>query len=327
MTERETSSTRGTTYAERTIGEGFWQGVADGAGIAPLSEPERKRIKRAARADYLAFRRARGYATNARALTTPDAQPKLGKSERYALGYMLTPERGLSPETLATLRVELARPVNLCPLASLGCAMACLNKSGKGAMQSVQIARASRTVFLLTNPYAAGVLIGSEVSGALAKYGADNVTLRLNVLSDIRWERMPHAETVARALIALGVRLYDYTAYAPEDRADAERIGWHLTYSAKEPEHTPDEYLARVLASGRNVAMPFTTRRGEALPEWHALAGRVFRVIDGDLSDDRTEDPAGVIVGLRAKGSAGRADASGFIREPNHGTADSGALV
>ena len=36
---------------------------------------------------------------------------------------------------------------------------------------------------------------------------------------------------------------------------------------------------------------------------------------DGDKSDDRTDDKVtGVIVGLSAKGSKGKADASGFIR-------------
>ena len=64
------------------------------------------------------------------------------------------------------------------------------------------------------------------------------------------------------------------------------------------------------------MAMPFTTRKGEALPEFHVLAGQAWRVIDGDKSDDRTEDPRGVIVGLRAKGRAGAADTSGFIRLP-----------
>jgi hypothetical protein len=57
--------------------------------------------------------------------------------------------------------------------------------------------------------------------------------------------------------------------------------------------------------------MPFTTARGEALPEvWHG-----FTVIDGDESDERRLDPAGVVVGLRAKGHEWKKDNSaGFIR-------------
>lgn len=89
---------------------------------------------------------------------------------------------------------------------------------------------------------------------------------------------------------------------------------WHLTYSAKEPQHTPDDYLAAILRGGDNVAMPFGVARGRDLPTSWTLDGSTFPVIDGDLSDDRTEDPRGVIVGLRVKGTAGRRDRSGFIR-------------
>ena len=61
------------------------------------------------------------------------------------------------------------------------------------------------------------------------------------------------------------------------------------------------------------MAMPFTTARGKPLPEtWHG-----FAVIDGDKSDERRLDPAGVVVGLRAKGHKWRrpgGNDAGFIR-------------
>jgi len=41
------------------------------------------------------------------------------------------------------------------------------------------------------------------------------------------------------------------------------------------------------------------TRRGEELPATYLG----IRVVDGDKTDDRTTDPRGVIVGLRAKGA------------------------
>lgn len=57
------------------------------------------------------------------------------------------------------------------------------------------------------------------------------------------------------------------------------------------------------------MAVVFSTRKGEPLPEtWHG-----FRVIDGDESDLRFTDPAGVVVGLRAKGDA-KGEASGFVQ-------------
>jgi hypothetical protein len=61
--------------------------------------------------------------------------------------------------------------------------------------------------------------------------------------------------------------------------------------------------------------MPIRVGKGEPMPEWIPLGMGTFRVIDGDLSDDRTEDPQGVIVGLRPKGEAGKRDTSGFVRD------------
>jgi hypothetical protein len=271
---------------------------------------------RAARAEYAAFRRVHGYAGGARILTRPDAQPKLGKSVRYALGLMLTPARTMSVDVLRVTDVT-ARPVNACPRASAGCAAACLATAGHGAFSSTQRARQIRHAFVLQHPYAAGVIIGAEIRADVDKHGAGNVTFRFNVLTDYRIEFiMPGALAM---LQTLGVRVYDYTAWAPESRTPV--FGYALTYSAKETAHTSDAYLARVLMDGHNVAMPLNVRKGSPLPESYALtvngARYAFTVIDGDLTDDRTTDPrgaCGVIVGLRPKGNAGKRDASGFIR-------------
>jgi hypothetical protein len=118
------------------------------------------------------------------------------------------------------------------------------------------------------------------------------------------------------ALTAAGVNLYDYTAYSPADRLPSP--AYHLTYSAKEPAHTSDAYLTDILAAGGNVAVPFTTKRNEPLPA--TFLG--FPVIDGDKSDERRNDTAGVngtgvIVGLRAKGHLWKrpgGNDAGFIR-------------
>lgn len=278
------------TYVERVLLEGsFERGLIDGW---------RERDVAWSRKVWREYRAAWGLKTEGRILTDPSAQPKLGKSERAAFGLMLTPARGLPIEM-----VPRGRGVNLCPMASKGCAAACLGpNSGKGELASVQHARNVRTGFLLSDPYEAGVLIGSEIRKAQRKHG--DVSLRLNTVSDIRWELV--APRGMRVLIDGGVRMYDYTAWRPEDREPLE--GYHLTFSAKEPSHTPDNYLVGVLASGGNVAMPFAVRRGRELPEtWQG-----FKVIDGDESDDRTLDPSGVVVGLRQKGRV--KDETGFIR-------------
>jgi hypothetical protein len=306
LAERDTPAL---TYAERTLRAGNW---GDGFRAGFLLD---RAMIRQANAKYAAHRRIFGYTGTARMLTAPEAQAKLRKSDRYALGLMLSPADS-TPEDVTTV-AGIRRRFTLCANASAGCRAACLAYSGHGQFTATQRARQVRTAFLLAAPYHAGVLIGAETRRALEAHGPDRITLRLNVLSDIRWEYVG-ADALALAT-AYGVRLYDYTAHAPEDR-DPRRIpGYALTYSAKETAHTSDAYLAGILRAGETVAVPFHVAKGHALPTHYTLAGSVFVVIDGDESDDRTEDPRGVIVGLRAKGPRGKADASGFIRDPYAG--------
>lgn len=241
-------------------------------------------------------------------LTPGASQSKLGKNTVATFGLMLMPERGFMAPSLADVRkaFDLTGGFNLCPMASKGCAAACLSRSGQSGMPQQQRAQAVRTAFLLAHPYHAGILIGNELRLALKREG--RINLRLNTTSDIRWELV--APDMVQGLGKAGVMLYDYTAWSPADRGNA----YPLTFSAKEPTHTSDEYLADILRSGRNVAVPFTTRKGQALPTtWLG-----FPVIDGDVSDERRLDPRAVIVGLRAKGHEWKRDnTAGFIRQAN----------
>lgn len=301
------------TYGERLLADGF----AFELGLMHGLESDAFRgIVANARREYANYRKARGYASHAEMLTRPDAQPKLGKGERYALGLMLTPARSLE-----YMAAGLSRPVNACPRASAGCERACLATSGHGAFTATQKARQVRHGFTLSHPYSAGVLIGAETARAVRKYGRDGVTLRLNVLTDYRWEFI--APRALARLEDLGVRVYDYTAWAPKDRKPVH--GYALTYSAKESHALA--YLEGLLLDGHNVAVPVRIGKREPMPEWGALESPrdrysiLFPVIDGDLTDDRTTDPradamgTGYVIALRPKGRAGKADASGFIRE------------
>jgi hypothetical protein len=259
-----------------------------------------------ARAVQAEYRGRVGYKGSAAILTSGAAQYKLGKNALPSYGMMLTPERGLMAVSLRDVRdaFELSGAWNMCPMASLGCAAACLSRSGQSGMPSQQRAQAVRTAFMLARPAEAGLIVGAEIRVALRK---GSINLRLNTTSDIRWELI--APAMIDALTAAGVQLYDYTAWGPSQRKAS--TDYSLTYSAKEPAHTSDEYLRDILANGGTVAMPFDTPRGKALPAtWQG-----FTVIDGDESDERRNDPAGVVVGLRAKGHEWKRDNSaGFIR-------------
>ena len=297
----------GFTRVERILSTGqFGQAVI--VGMSGTREA-RARVREARRVQA-EFRGRVGYAPSpADILTKGAAQQKLSKNLLPSLGMMLTPERGLMAPALADVReaAGLTGAFNLCPLASLGCAAACLVFSGQSGMPSAQRAQAVRTAFLLGYPREAGLIVGAEIRAALRK---GPINLRLNTTSDIRWELV--SPDMVQALASAGVLLYDYTAWHPSDRA--ESIAYSLTYSAKEEAHTSDYYLTGILSAGGNVAMPFTTTKGEALPSsWNG-----FRVIDGDKSDERRNDPRGVVVGLRAKGYKWKQDNSaGFIRQAN----------
>ena len=72
---------------------------------------------------------------------------------------------------------------------------------------------------------------------------------------------------------------------------------YHLTFSRSE---INDKEVDAVLGLGGNVAVVFATKKGDALPRIYKRR----RVIDGDLTDIRFNDPKNVVVGLRAKGDA-----------------------
>lgn len=294
-----------TTRAERLLIDGrFGEAV-----IAGLSGDHRAAVKLAGKL-WADKRLQLGYKTATPLLTPGASQQKLSKNELPSFGLMLTPQKGIMRPELADVReaFELTGVFNLCPLASLGCAAACLVFSGQSGMPQAQRAQAVRTAFLLSQPYAAGLLIGDEIRRAIKRHR--KINLRLNTTSDIRWEMV--SPEMVQAFADAGVVMYDYTAWAPADRKASAL--YDLTFSAKEPAHTSDGYLADILSTGGNVAMPFTTAKGEALPEtWNG-----FPVIDGDQSDERYNDPRGVVVGLRAKGYRWKRDNSaGFIRQAN----------
>lgn len=262
---------------------------------------------RAARATWGELRARVGYSTVTDLLTSGASQHKLAKNSTKSYGLMLTPARGMMSDSRADIRdaFNINWAVNVCPLASTGCALACLSTSGQSGMPAQQRAQSVRTAFLLSHPWEFGLILGNELRRAIRRHG--RINLRLNTTSDIRWELV--APGMITVLADAGVTMYDYTAWHPSHRKPS--ADYHLTYSAKEQSHTSDEYLTGVLSSGHNVAIPFDTPKGKPLPEtWHG-----WRVIDGDKSDERYLDPAGVVVGLRAKGHAWRRDNSaGFIR-------------
>lgn len=230
-----------------------------------------------ARATMLAFRRDNGYLNNAN-LLSHDGNAKLLKGDRKIYGLTLLPHE--------------ASGVNVCPFATDGCAAACvLMTAGRGVMSNVRRAREVKTLFAAEHPAAFLALLLHEV-GRIAARG-DDAVIRLNVASDVRWEHViPEA-------FELGVEFYDYTKWPVGWREPADN--YRIVYSRNERDG--DEPAVEYVRNGGTAAVVFDT-----LPDtWHGLP-----VVDGDLHDDRTAEPAGVFIGLSAKGTA-KSDTSGFV--------------
>ena len=299
--DRKGYDMKGMTRVERRVADGFGDAFAEGLTMGFTG---RRRNVEPAEA-WAAFREAAGFKRSAAAiLTSAASQHKLSMSEQFTVGLMLTPERGIMRDEFAALREAygLDGVWNLCPMASMGCAAACLSFSGQSGMPAQQFAQGVRTLFMLHDPASFGYLIGFELGKAAAKHG--RVAVRLNTVSDIRWELVaPDMIGLAREC---GIEMYDYTKWSAEQRP--ESADYDLTRSASERHSVAD--IVDLVQRGERVAVPFFAGKDEAFPStWQGVP-----VIDGDTSDYRPADRKGAVLALRVKGHKGKRDDSGFIR-------------
>lgn len=186
---------------------------------------------------------------------------------------------------------------NVCPMASKGCAAACLNTAGFGGIfPGVQRARIAKTKLFFSDRTAFLAILAGEIAQwqLAAKAKGMRLAVRLNGTSDIAWERFDIIQRFP------DVTFYDYTKI-PNRVMTNTLPNYHLTFSRSES----NEEQAKLLANlGHNVAVVFS----KTLPKTYW--GK--RVVNGDLTDLRFKDPKGVIVGLTAKGR-GQTDKSGFV--------------
>ena len=204
---------------------------------------------------------------------------------------------------------------NVCPMATSGCAAACLNTAGRGGIfkpgettNIIQKARIRKTKMFYENRDTFMLQLVKEITNFVnlaAKHGL-TPAIRLNGTSDIRWETVtvPMSKLLTRGeypnLMTMfpTVQFYDYTKIVNRRNLPTN---YHLTFSLAES-NEPDAIAA--LKNGMNVAAVF-----HKVPKVYLG----HPVIDGDKSDLRFLDATGVIVGLKAKGKAKR-DSSGFVK-------------
>ena len=189
---------------------------------------------------------------------------------------------------------------NVCPNASPGCAAACLNTAGRGMMNMVQEARINKTNKFFDNKFEFMLQLVKDIQAGIrfATRKQMSVCFRLNLTSDIRWEKYGIMQEFPKH------QFYDYTKSKQRMRAFLSRempYNYHLTFSRDET--TDTDFIKEVIKKGGNVAVVF-----DEIPKtWEGMP-----VVSGDDHDLRFTDPHGKIIGLAAKGKA-KHDNSGFV--------------
>jgi hypothetical protein len=230
--------------------------------------------------------------------------------------------------------------VNVCAGAG-NCRKICLHFAGNPVyMTNKQAARIRRTLAYAADSQRFARLIVCAILGKLAKHPDEPIAIRLNGTSDIQWENVDFTVDAEFATfcrrkfgqdLPIGkrnifevfnyisnnggpkVQFYDYTKIR-RNWEECKRLGYHLTFSFDGWNNAANLKICRdALQAGVNVAAAFNLKRGQSLPHYvdcsrfdflptDRMTGRVFAVLDGDLTDYRPSDVSGGhIVGLRFK--------------------------
>ena len=235
-----------------------------------------------------------------------DANAKTVKGQKQ--GY-LTGVLYLAPFTISGK--------NVCSMAELaGCWKACLNVQGRGGISAGSIKftavdgqvlsdnRIQRCRINRTNMYHNDLpmflaKLEKEINALMRK--ADRMgfipCVRLNGTSDIRWENVKFADGTTIFDRFPSMIFYDYTKLVNRKRIPAN---YHLSWSYSE--------ASMRFADMRPPLLNWVVVFHGAMPD--TFLGR--KVIDGDVNDLRFLDETGIVVGLKAKGTA-KKDTSGFV--------------
>lgn len=205
-----------------------------------------------------------------------DDNTKLAKNDVITFGLSLSPynQSGIG---------------NTCAHASPGCAAACLNDSGLGSVfPTIQLGRIAKTVVFYQAREWFLERLAHEIELKQRAANGSDIAVRLNVFSDIPWER------IFPELFAMfpNVHFYDYTKNVK--RAGQLLPNYWLTFSRSE---TNESLVVNALNSGVNASVVFSR---ELPTHW-----RGFTVVDGDKTDLRFLDPRGFergyVIGLKLK--------------------------
>jgi len=210
--------------------------------------------------------------------------------------------KGLENVVLAGL--SLMPSAILCPSSKAAqCFDDCLKESGLAQVyKSVNISRQKKTDLYMNDRKAFLTQLRRELTN-LEKYAVKHnkrAIVRLNVLSDIAWEKHNIPQDFPN------ISFYDYTKRANRLDNTTENYKLMFSYSAA-PKYRKQVDIA--LTTDAPITVVF---RGGLPVEYMGRA-----VVDGDKSDIDNLEAKGKIVGLRVKGNDAKKSKSPFIVDSN----------
>jgi hypothetical protein len=206
--------------------------------------------------------------------------------------------------------VYLVPDDNLCPLAKkAGCMAGCLKSAGRGAFDSVQLARQSKTDFFYQNQEAFLLSLAANTWSLVRKarkLGLKPV-VRPNGTSDIPYENLIIHDGKNLFQLFPDVQFYDYTKHPGRNLENKTAGNYDLTYSFSAM--TPKPISIKGLTNRHNARTAVVFQKQNDIPDTF----RGWPVVDGDDTDVRFIEPERVVVALYAKGKA-KHDTTGFVQ-------------
>jgi hypothetical protein len=206
--------------------------------------------------------------------------------------------------------VYLVPDNKLCPLAiSAGCITGCLATAGRGAFNSVQLARKAKTDYFYNHQKAFLLSLCADIwtlSNKAKKLGLIPL-IRPNGTSDIPYENIVVLDEKNIFQLFPTVQFYDYTKHPSRNLTGKTTGNYDLTYSFSAI--TPKPISIKGLTNPNNSRVAVVFQSQIDIPKTF----RSWDVIDGDNSDVRHIEPKGVVVALYAKGKAKREN-NGFVQ-------------
>jgi hypothetical protein len=209
-----------------------------------------------------------------------------------------------------TAILYLTPSIKLCPFSELAkCLEGCLFSSGRGAFDSVKLARQLKTEFFESNQLAFMLSLCADIwsyERKAEKLGL-KLLVRLNGTSDITFENIYFWANMNIFQMFPNSQFYDYTKHPSRNLKGKTNDNYDLTYSYSGC--TPKGITDKGFTNPNNSRVAVVFMRKEDIPN----SFNNLMVIDGDNTDVRHIEPKNVIVSLYAKGKAKR-DTSGFVQ-------------